>query len=181
LTPLAAGRYVLGGDDALPEPTLDDPIKGGGTPAGGPFGRRRRQWVVDARYQLRAGVLVGTVAIVLLVLLNASLMLQDHSAAAPAGIAAKTVRPVFAGQDRVSWALLLAGSAVFLGGVILVGLLESHRTAGAAFAIRRAVDAIRDGRSQIRVLLRGGDHLKHLAESINQLAETIDADRLRRG
>ena len=73
------------------------------------------------------------------------------------------------------------GSAVFLGGVVVVGLLESLRTAGAAFAIRRVVDGIRDGQSQVRVQLRRGDHLQDLARSINQLAETIDMERLRRG
>ena len=85
--------------------------------------------------------------------------------------------PSLAVQDTTSWALLFVGSAVFLGGVILVGVLESHRTAGAAYAIRRAVDAIRDGRPDIRVRLRRGDHLQELATSVNQLAETIDAER----
>jgi len=160
----------------LPDPRPDDAVSTGVVPGSGPFGWRRRQFVVDARYQLRAGVLVGTVAVVLLVLLNASLILQDRATAATAATA---VRPLLAGQDRASWALLLLGSAVFLGGVILVGVMESHRTAGAAYAIRRAVDAIRDGRSEIRVRLRRGDQLQDLAKSVNQLAETIDAERLR--
>jgi len=162
----------------LPEPRSNDAVPAGTAPGGGPFGWRRRQFVVDARYQLRAGVLVGTVAIVLLVLLNASLILQDRATAATAATA---VRPLLAGQDRASWALLLLGSAVFLGGVVLVGVLESHRTAGAAYAIRRAVDAIRDGRLDTRVRLRRGDHLQDLAKSINLLAETIEEERLRRG
>lgn len=152
-----------------------------GPAGGGAYGWRRRQFVVDARYQLRSGVLVGSVAVVLLVLLNASLIQQHRTTASTAALPATSVRPLFAGQDRSSWAILVVGSAVFLGGVILVGVLESHRTAGAAFAIRRAVDAIRDGQPQIRVRLRRGDHLQDLAQSINQLAETIDAERLRRG
>jgi HAMP domain-containing protein len=77
----------------------------------------------------------------------------------------------------VSWVFLLAGSAIFLGGVVLVGLLESHRTAGAAFAIRRAVDAIREGTPDVRIRLRRSDHLQELAASINKLAESIDAER----
>lgn len=133
---------------------------------------RRRRWVVDARYQLRAGVLVGTVAIVLLALLNASLMSQSRGAAATT-----MVRSPFAEVDRASWVLLIAGSAIFLAGVVLIGLFESHRTAGAAFSIRRAVDAIREGRPAVRVRLRRGDHLQELAASINKLAETIDAER----
>jgi hypothetical protein len=134
---------------------------------------RRRRWVVDAPYQLRAGVLVGAVAIVLLALLNASLLFQNRATAATAAAA----RPLLGGHDRVSWVFLLAGSAIFLGGVVLVGLLESHRTAGAAFAIRRAVDAIREGTPDVRIRLRRSDHLQELAASINKLAESIDAER----
>ena len=144
------------------------------TPLPEPRFWRRRQFVVDARYQMRAGVLVGAVALVLLVLLNVSLILQDRAEAATDAL---VVRPLLAQQDDVSWALLFVGSAVFLGGVFLVGVLESHRTAGAAYAIRRAVDAIRDGRPETRVHLRRGDHLQDLASSVNQLAETIDAER----
>ncbi len=158
----------------MPEPRPDDARPAGAVPGGGLSGWRRRQFVVDARYQMRASVLVGAVALVLLVLLNTSLILQDQAAAATEAIA---VHPLLAGQDRTSWALLFLGSAVFLGGVILVGVLESHRTAGAAYAIRRAVDAIRDGGSDIRVRLRRGDHLQDLATSVNQLAETIDEER----
>lgn len=133
--------------------------------------------IVDSRYQLRSGILVGTVAVLLLVVLNASLIFQHRTN----GIAAVAdVRPFVGGQDRISWALLMLGSAVFLGGVLVVGVLESHRTAGAAYAIRGAVDAIRDGKPQIRVRLRRGDHLQELAKSINLLAETIDAERVQR-
>lgn len=163
------------------EPGADKPAAGGETRGGGPFGWRRRQFVVDARYQLRAGVLVGLVAIVLLVLLNASLMFPHRPPSAAASMAATPMRSPYVASDRSSFALLLLGSAVFLGGVVVVGLMESHRTAGAAFAIRRAVDGLRDGQSQVRVRLRRGDQLQDLARSINQLAETIDTERLRRG
>lgn len=158
----------------MPEPRPDNATSAGTAPGGGFIGWRRRRYVVDARYQMRAGVLVGAVALVLLVLLNASLILQDRAADATAAL---VVRPLLAQQDGLSWALLFVGSAVFLGGVFLVGVLESHRTAGAAYAIRRAVDAIRDRRPETRVRLRRGDHLQDLAASVNQLAETIDAER----
>jgi hypothetical protein len=134
--------------------------------------------LVDARYQLRVGFLVGIVALVLLILLNLSIFVQDRSASTPAGV---SIRHLVGGKDPASFALLVLGSAAFLGGVVLIGMLESHRTAGAAFAIRRAVDSIREGRPQIRVRLRRGDHLQDLARSINQLAETIDSERTRRG
>ncbi len=141
-------------------------------PRTGWFAWRRRRLLVDPRYQLRAGILVGGVAVVLLVLLNAALLAQSRtSVPSPSSPAA---------EDWTSWILLLVGSAVFLVGVVLIGVLESHRTAGAAYAIRRAVEAIREGRREIRIRLRRGDHLQDLAKAINELAETIDAERLRR-
>jgi len=155
----------------------DDVLRATSARQGGLFVWRRRQYVVDARYQLRAGVLVGLVALVLLVLLNVALIVPHRAKAV--GTAA-TAHPLPAGQDGISWALVLSGSAVLLAGVTLIGVLESHRTAGAAYAIGRAVDAIREGRSDIRVRLRQGDHLQELARSINRLAETIDAERAQR-
>jgi len=161
----------------VPEFTPDTGRGAEGMPGDVTYGWRRRQVVVDARYQLRSGVLVGSVALVLLTLLNASLFVHER----PSSTSAAAVQPLFAGQERSSWILLLVGSAVFLVGVVLIGLLESHRTAGASYSIRRAIDAIREGKSQIRVRLRRGDHLQDLARSVNQLAETIDTERLRRG
>jgi hypothetical protein len=155
-----------------------DTITGAAAQETGTFGWRRQRYLVDARYQLRVGFLVGIVALVLLILLNLSMFVQDRSASTPAGV---SIRHLVGGKDPASFALLVLGSAAFLGGVVLIGMLESHRTAGAAFAIRRAVDSIREGRPQIRVRLRRGDHLQDLARSINQLAETIDSERTRRG
>ena len=115
---------------------------------------RRRKILVDPRYQLRAGMIVGLVAFVLLLLVNLSLM-----------------------TDGAPWILLLGGSAVLLGGIVLVGVVEAHRTAGAAFAIRRTVDALAAGTLGARVKLRRGDHLQELAQAINRLAEALDAER----
>lgn len=150
----------------------------GASPGGGPPGWRRRRYVVDARYQLRAGALVGGAALVLLILLNVSLISHGR---AGASVAEPAAHRLAAGQSGTSFALLMLGSLTFIAGVILIGLLESHRTAGAAFAIRRAVDEIREGKTEIRVRLRRRDHLQELARSINRLAETIDGERARRG
>lgn len=163
-----------------------DNVTGSGSPPppapapGGHRSWRRRQYVVDARYQLRAGVLVGAVAIALLVLLNVSLVSQDRSPPTPPGPAAGAL-PGLTGFDGMSWALLLLGSVVFVAGVIAIGVLESHRTAGAAYAIRRSIDQLQEGRTGVRVRLRRGDHLQDLAKALNRLAESLDAERTRPG
>jgi len=137
---------------------------------------RRRQFVVDARYQLRAGTLVGAVAIALLILLNLSLLGQNRTPPAEAGGSPRTSAES-RGPDRSSWALLLVGSGIFVVGVIAIGVLESHRTAGAAYAIRRSIEQIGEGRTGVRVKLRRGDHLQELAKALNRLAESLDARR----
>ena len=119
---------------------------------------RRRRYVVDARSQLRAGILVGFLTLALLVLLNLSIF-TGHAA------------------DRASWVLLLTGSMVFFSGIVAIGVLETHRTAGAAFAIRRTIAALRDGQRGARVRLRRGDHLQELAQAVNDLAAAIDRER----
>ena len=140
--------------------------------------RRRHRVVVDARYQMRSGILVGSIALVLLALLNASLVVRAQGAAI-AERGAPWLRGT-GGAGGPSWVILVVGSAIFLGGAVLLGVLESHRTAGAAYAIRRSIEAIRDGRTGERVRLRKHDHLKDLADAVNRLAESLDAERATR-
>lgn len=142
-----------------------------------PRGRRRRI-VVDPPYQLGRGLLVGAVALVLLALLNVALISGDRLPAAgrAASVAAAAAGP---GEVGLPIGVLLLGSALFLAAVVFVAILDSHRTAGASYAIRRTVEAVREGRTGERVRLRRNDHLKALAEAVNRLAETIDAERAR--
>lgn len=124
---------------------------------------RRRRYVVDVRYQLRMGILVGAVAAALLILINASILFERRSASVDA-----------------SWTLILLGSVVFLGGAILVGVVASHKTAGAAFAIRRSIEELSQGKAGVRVRLRRRDELQDLAKAVNDLAESLDRERASR-
>lgn len=134
---------------------------------------RRRRFVVDRRYQFRAAFFAVAVAMLLLLLLNLSLLFTSRQSAE----AAKTVAPEFSdfieAQDRVQMGLVATGSIVFLVGVFLVSILESHRTAGAAFKIGRALDRIRDGRLDVRLKLRRGDNLHELASAANGMAGAL--------
>ena len=157
------------------------PASAAGAPSGpaegGPIRGRRRRIVIDPRYQLRGGLFAGAITLVLLALLNASLVLERGAASPAAAGSGAAALPI----DRGTSLLALVGSALFLAGVILVGVLESHRTAGAAYAIRRVLDALREGRSGERVRLRRNDHLKELGEAVNRLADSIDDERRARG
>ena len=140
---------------------------------------RRRRYLVDPRYQMRSGLLVGTVAFTLLVLLNFSLYLATRAPASVLATLGPSAGGVLPAQDRAQVLLAVFGSVVFLVGVVLVGVLESHRTAGAAYRIGRGLERLRRGESSVEVRLRRDDHLQELAQAVNGLAATMREREIR--
>jgi len=140
---------------------------------------RRRRYLVDHRYQLRVGLLTGGIALILLILLNLSLFFSARQSADAVLSASPELRQFVQSQDRVQLLLTLLGSGVFLVGVMLVSILETHKTAGAAYQIERVVARIREGRLASRVRLRRGDNLQGVASAINGLAEALHEREMR--
>ncbi len=134
---------------------------------------RRRRFVVDPRYQFRASLMMGALVLVLLALLNVSLFVADVQGRRAALAAAPELGDLLRSQDRLELALVAAISVVFLIGVVVVGLLETHRTAGAAFVLRRGLGDVAEGRFAIRLKLRKGDNLQALAEAFNHAASSL--------
>jgi methyl-accepting chemotaxis protein len=151
-------------EDDGPNPSVPQPAGRAG--AGSDLWRialRRRRFLVDRRYQLRTSFVAVGVALALLLLLNVSLFV---GADAPAGAAASS-------SDQTQFGLILAGSLVFLVGVFLVSVLETHRTAGAALKIGRAMERVRSGHLKTRLRLRRGDNLQDLASSFNAMSGAL--------
>ncbi len=140
---------------------------------------RRRRFLVHRRYQLRVtAVTVGTV-FVLLLALNITLFAASHRSTQSAATVAPELRSYFAAQDRFQVGLTMIGSLAFLAGVFLLGILETHRTAGASFNLCRCLDQFRDGRYAVRVRLRRGDNLKEIEMAFNEMADALQ-ERARR-
>ncbi len=134
---------------------------------------RRRRFLVNRRYQLRiTGITVGT-ALVLLLLLNFSLFASNQRSTAAALAVAPELRTYLAAQDRFQITLMILGSLAFLAGVFLLGILETHRTAGASYNARRSLEKLREGRYRVRMRLRRGDNLKEIEQAFNDLADTL--------
>jgi methyl-accepting chemotaxis protein len=134
---------------------------------------RRRSILVRRRYQLRAAVLVTAVALVLLVFLNLAL----YSASAARTDRLLTESPELAryveSQDRVLVLLVVLGSSVFLVGVFLVSLLETHKTAGACVNLARRLQEIESGRYDTELRLRRDDHLRDLEPAFNRMCREL--------
>lgn len=134
---------------------------------------RRKRFLVDRRYQFKMALLAVSLVLALVVLLNFSLF----SSAMRETEAAMSIAPQFEdylkAQDRAQFLLILLASLIFVVGVFLVSLLETHKTAGAAVNIGNRMDEIRAGNLKARVKLRKDDHLVELERGFNDMAEAL--------
>jgi hypothetical protein len=134
----------------------------------------RRNLLVDPRSQLKTTLwtacTVGAVLVALLISLHLARQAEIAALAAQMPALVETLEA----QGRVAMAFQVSGAVVFLAMVIVVTLLETHKTAGAAVSLRRHLDRMRDGEYGVRVQLRRGDNLQDVAASVNELSIAQD-------
>jgi hypothetical protein len=137
----------------------------------------RRQYIVNARRQYRSAILVALVAMVPVAMLNVILHLSRvFEREALFASASPDLAQQLAAFDRSEMWLVMAASVVFVVGVFVMTLLETHQTSGAAIGIARHLGQIRDGRYDTRLRLRNTDNLTELVEPFNDMAAAL-ADR----
>ena len=133
----------------------------------------RRQYVINREKQLRSAFLVVVVVVLLLVPLNYSLHTVRQQETATITASNPELRPLMESRDRIELVVGLLASVVIMGGVFVLTIIETHRTAGAAFAIRRRLDLVREGRLSAELHLRGGDNLRELEAPFNAMTEAL--------
>jgi methyl-accepting chemotaxis protein len=138
-----------------------------------PLFGRRREFLVSRATQLRLGLSAAGLAILLLVPLNLVLDAATRAGTEALLVDAPGLARPLEERDRWQARLVLGGSVIFVLGVFVLGVLESHRTAGAARSLARSADALADGRLDTRVRLRRGDALVGLADRFNEMAATL--------
>jgi hypothetical protein len=135
--------------------------------------------VVNWRYQFRVAFMAVIPVITLIILLNFILITSTVRETERAMSIAPELADFLKEQDRSQAILVLVVSLIFLFGVFLVSLFESHKTAGAAWNIRAKLDRIGRGDLKARVKLRKNDNLADLAWAINRMAAALDERNLR--
>ncbi|MEX1311994.1 MAG: methyl-accepting chemotaxis protein [Candidatus Sulfomarinibacteraceae bacterium] len=147
----------------------------------------RRQYLVDRRRQLRTVVLTAGVTIFLLAIVNIAFGVMRASQSMVLSAAAPQLRPILEQQDSSFATTLLVISFIFVAGVAIITVAETHRTAGAIYAMKQRLDRVRDGGLHVTLDLRKRDTLRDLMEPFNEmvaslrdrvLADADDLDRL---
>jgi len=136
------------------------------------FGQRRR-FLIHRASQLRAALIITGVALVLVVLLNLSLQSSRVQSTAAIASVSPELGSILQAQNRFELVLGIAASLVFLVGIFAVTILETHKTAGAAYHLCRELERIRDGLYGIRVKLRRGDNLREVEMAFNEMSRTL--------
>lgn len=133
----------------------------------------RRQYVINREKQLRSAFLVVVVVLLLLVPLNYSLHTVRQQETATITASNPELLQLMESRDRVELIVGFLASLVIIGGVFILTIIETHRTSGAAFAIRRRIELIRQGRLDAELHLRGGDNLRELEAPFNAMTEAL--------
>ncbi len=137
-----------------------------------PFSRfnKRKQYLVARTYQLR---LVGRLFLIMLAVAVTSagiaglLLRQIYSPAQ--GLQPWLVTGLVAIAVIVTVELLLAAPLIYY-----LGIRQSHRLVGSAARMKRTLEAIGQGDFSQRLVVRQGDALEDLAESINAMAHSLE-------
>ena len=141
---------------------------------------RRRRFVVPGAYQWRSLALLGGLTVLLMGALDAALIALVESGSAHVLQIAPELRAFLVGQDRDMERLILLGSLVTVIGVLMIGLLETHRTAGPLYNLTRALERFPIDGLRTRLRFRKDDHFPELEQAFNKMAADLEARALGR-
>lgn len=134
---------------------------------------RRRRYIVNWKYQLRATLFIVNLALIMLFLVNLNVHFTNRASTESILVVNPELRPSLEARDRRQGLELALGSLVMILGVFALGIFQSHKTAGAAFSLRRTLLQLRDGRYDAAPRLRRDDNLQELLAPINDLARAL--------
>ena len=131
---------------------------------------RRRRFIVDKRAQLHSVALVGLLTVGLLVPVNLSLHVIRSWTTAEIATDAPQAAFKLDEQNRVERQRVLLGSVILLLAVLALTILRTHKTAGAAFKIRKSIAQLHAGKYGFKSVLRLDDRLPKLEQALNELS-----------
>lgn len=141
--------------------------------------KNRRQWrrfLINPRYQLKYILwIIGTG--ILLTVLNSSIFYhyikENYAILVELAPMTDDARNQLYGElYKIAFALRIT-SVLFILLVGLWALILTHRTAGPLYHFRRVFNDIKNGNMNARVNLRPGDDFKDVAQSFNEMMDSL--------
>jgi methyl-accepting chemotaxis protein len=133
----------------------------------------RKRYLIDPKRQLRAVVMTTSVVALLVVLVNVGFALVRASQSSYLSAVAPQLGPVLERQNTTySWLMLMLSAALL---VLVSGktIVETHRTAGAVFAVRQRLERIRQGDLHVTLKLRRNDNLQDLEQPFDEMVAAL--------
>jgi len=134
---------------------------------------RRRTIVVDSRYQLRVAGMAAGLMLGGALLFAAAIHLEIVRLHEIVSLHDPEIARALQDRGSIDLVLMAALGVGLMLGAFLLALLETHRVAGPAYSLRRALARIQAGDYTTPVQVRRGDRLDALAASLNEVRETL--------
>ena len=134
---------------------------------------RRRRFIVNWKYQLRASLFGVSLALLMLFPVNLNVYFTNRASTESILVVNPELRTSLEVRDRRQLLELALGSVVVTLAIFALGIFQSHKTAGAAFSLRRTLLQLRDGQYDATPRLRRDDNLQELLAPIGDLARAL--------
>lgn len=138
--------------------------------------RKLKNFLINPAYQLRYVFWVSTTGVVLITLYSFVVyhyVNENYSILVELSPMEDSAKAQLYKELKEIIIKLSGGSVIFLGLVSLLGVMISHKTAGAMFAFKKTFKLIKEGNTQARINLRPGDDFKDVAHAFNEMMDTV--------
>jgi methyl-accepting chemotaxis protein len=137
---------------------------------------KRRSLIINPGFQVQAMLLPTLISVATVTGLVISLFLVMQSADAELPAEYGMLKGLWDAAEARWLVSSICGALVFAALMITIGLVETHRAAGAVFKMQRHIHRVAAGDLDARVYLRKGDHFQDVAEDFNRMVDALKDD-----
>ncbi|MEE4272292.1 MAG: hypothetical protein V2I67_11490 [Thermoanaerobaculales bacterium] len=152
---------------------MTDSIRPNSLTAGAASHVVRRRYLIDPKRQLRTVFVTTSTAAVLVLLINLAFGLLRSNQGSFLAAVSPRLEPIVERQETTFLMVMVIFSALVVVGVAVRTVVETHRTAGAVFAVRQRMERVAAGDLFVRLRLRRKDNLAELQEPFNAMVERL--------
>jgi nitrogen fixation/metabolism regulation signal transduction histidine kinase len=153
-------------------------------PQGQPPKRRLRNYLLDARFQLKYTGMVVAVTLVVATILGTVAYQQSHAQTemmtinlAMAGETADFIEQTAREADQQLLLMIFGGIALLVLSLGLTGIVVTHRVVGPAFKMKSLFRHVADGHLKLYGRLREGDELQDVFLEFERMIERLRANQ----